>query len=315
MKKLLLIWCLVVFHAAQAQEIIYRRDTNQVLSLLSSSVPLQLDPNFCSANAGAVIAEDTLADKYYILNFYYNTPRDILLDTTATVEIRFADESLFTFNRARNDDEITPKDSSVTFYCMVTEKCLRKMTKIPVCALNFITSLYTHRVAIEDKMKLFLPNLARFILDKVEEEQSTIISLGRVTNVPAIQFNPTVNQQLDPKFLGKYSGEWYESNLLYNYDLHLRSDTSYIVWYIINDPAESDPKRIKTQVLNIRPFTEPNVLVMDVCYEADKPDYTDGRRTFYLKLSENGKVLYGETHVFNQPFGKMYGVKKKRYRR
>ncbi len=315
MKKLLVILCLVAFHALHAQEIINRKDTNQVISILTSSVPLQLEPLFCSVNAGALIPKDTVTDNMYVLSFSYDTPKDILLDTTAEIEIRFSDSTLFTFNNQRNDEEWTPKDSSITFQILVSYNCLKKMTKVPVSEIRFVTPLYTHRIEIEDKMKLFLPNLSKCLLTKASEEYASILSFERSVYASPIVFDPANNQQLDKKYLGKYSGEWHESNLLYTYDLYLQADTSYIVWHIINDPAEAKPYRIKTQTLNIRSFDESQGLVMDVCYEADKPDYTDGRRTFYVKLSQNEKVLYGETWIFGQPFGKMYGIKKKSYRR
>jgi hypothetical protein len=189
------------------------------------------------------------------------------------------------------------------------------MTKIPVSDVIFTTPLYTINIEIEDKIKLFLPNLARLILDKANEEYVAILNFERSKYATPIAFDPVNNQKLDKKYLGKYSGEWYVGELIYNFDIYLKSDTSYIVWQIINDPNESKPYRIKTQVLNIRPFTDPYTLVMDVCFESDKPDYTGGRRTFYLKLSEDKKMLYGESWLFNQRCGKMYGIKKESYQR
>ena len=313
MKKIITILCLAMTNTMHAQEIVERRDTNQVISLLTSTEPLQFEPMFCSVSAGALITKDTVTANLYILSFFYNTPKEILLDTTAEIEIRFSDESLYTFKYGRMAKEITPKDSSVGFHTMVSYNCLKKMTEVPVSEISFVTPLYTHRIEIEDKMKLYLPNLARYILDKSDEEYLPILNWQRSLNAPAIVFDSRGNKQLDKKYLGKYSGEWYRDEYLYNYDLYIKSDTSYIDWYIIKDPYEKEPKRIKTQVLNIRTITENNTLIMDVCYEADKSDYTDGRRTFYLKLSENGKVIYGVTESFNRFFANMYGVRKEKY--
>jgi len=251
----------------------------------------------------------------YALTFFYKTPKEITLDTTAEVELRFSDGALFTFNQVRNQLEITAKDSLIGFQCLVSYKCLSKMTKIPVCDVIFTTPLYTINIEIEDKIKLFLPNLARLILDKANEEYVAILNFERSKYATPIAFDPVNNQKLDKKYLGKYSGEWYVGEFLYNFDIFIKSDSSYIVWQIINDPNESKPYRIKTQVLNIRPFTDPYTLVMDVCFESDKPDYTGGRRTFYLKLSEDKNMLYGETWLFNQRCGKMYGIKKESYQR
>jgi hypothetical protein len=315
MKKIITILCLAMTNTIHAQEIIERRDTNQVISLLTSTAPLQLEPMFCSVNASVLIPKDTITSNLYILSFFYNTPKEILLDTTAEIEIRFSDGGIYTFNNARNSEEITPKDSSVSFQLMVSYNCLNKMTEIPVSEISFVSPLYTHRIEIEDKMKLYLPNLARYILDKSDEEYLPILNWQRSLNAPAIVFDSRANKQLDKKYLGKYSGEWYRDEYLYNYDLYIKSDTSYIDWYIVKDPYENDPQRIKTQVLNIRTITENNTLIMDVCYEADKSDYTGGRRTFYLKLSENGKVIYGMSEEFNRFFANMYGVRKETYRK
>ena len=97
---------------------------------------------------------------------------------------------------------------------------------------------------------------------------------------------------------------------IYSFDLFIKSDTSYIVWHVINDPNESKPYRIKTYLLNIRPFTDPYTLTMDVCFDTNNPEDTMGRQTYFLKLSEDEKIIYGEAWVWGQAWGKMYGVKK-----
>ncbi len=313
MKKIIFISFLFIYQTIHAQKITHREESEVGVSILSSTVPMQLEPYLFSVNAFAIIPKDTAAEDMYALSFFYKTPKEITLDTTAEVELRFSDGTLFTFNQVRNELEPTAKDSLISFQCLVSYKCLSRMTKMPVSDINFITPLYTINIEIEDKIKLFLPNLARLILDKANEEYVDILNFERSKYATPIAFDPSNNQKLDQKYFGKYSGEWYVGEYLYNFDLYLKSDTSYIVWQIINDPNESKPYRIKTQVLNIRPFTDPYTLIMDVCYESDKPDYTDGRRTFYLKLSEDEKMLYGETWVWGQPFGKMYGVKRKIY--
>ena len=315
MKKTIILLFLVASNTIHAQEIIKRSDSNNLITLFSSVALIQMEPKFCSANAGVIITKDTVTSNIYMVSFFYKSPKEILLDTTAEIEIRFADGSLFTYNNCGALKGTTQKDSTASLQILASYNCMRKMTKIPVSEISFITPLYTHTIVIEDQMKLFLPNLARLILDKTQEEYLPIVELERSLNVPPIVFDSKGNKQLDKKYLGRYSGEWYADEYLYTYDLYIKPDTSYIVWYIINDPYESLPKRIKTQVLNIRTITENNTLIMDVCYEADKAGYTDGRRSFYLKLSENGKVLYGETSAFNKRFGKLYGIKKRKHRR
>jgi hypothetical protein len=315
MNKIIIIIFFVVCQTAKAQEIIYRKDSNQIISLLTSTSLLQFEPFFCTVNAFALLPEDTVTANICMLTFYYNTPKEITLDTTDIVEIRFSDGTFFSFNYGRDTQVLIEKDSSAPFGIFVSYNCLDKMTKVPVSDITFITSLYEHRIEIEDRMKLNLPNLAKFLLVKLEEEYNNILTDERSKNVPAIVFDSKANHELDKKYYGKYSGEWYEEDFLYNFDLYIRSDTSYVVWYILKDPYEPDPKRKKSQLLNIRTITENNTLIMDVCYDKNKPDYTDGRRTFYLKLSEDGNVIYGRTSMYDQYWAEMYGKRKKKYRK
>ena len=314
MNKIIIVISLLVCQTVKAQEITYRVDSNQVISILTSASPLQLDPLFCSVSAGALIPKDTVTPNFYVLSFFYNTPKEITLDTTDVVEIRFSDGAIYTFNNGRNANKVIDKDSSAYFGISVSYECLEKMTKVPVSDITFVTSLYEHKIEIEDRMKLNLPNLAKFLLDKVVEEYNNILTYERRINAPAIVFDSRANHELDKKYYGKYSGEWYRDDYLYDFDLYIKSDTSYIVWYVRKDPDEHVVK-IKSQLLNIRTLTNNNTLILDVCYDKNKPDYTDGRRTFYLKLSEDRKTIYGSTSEFEVYWAEMYGKRKKKYRK
>ena len=314
MNKFIIIIFLLVCQTVKAQEIVYRKDSNQVISLLTSTSLLQLEPLFCSVNAIALLPEDTLTENICMLTFFYNSPKEILLDTTDVVEIRFSDGTFFSFNYGRDSGDLIEKDSSASFGFLVSYNCLKKMTKVPVSDITFITSLYEHRIEIEDKLKLNLPNLAKFLLVKLEEEYNNILTFQRRMNVPAIVFDSKANHELDKKYFGKFSGEWYRDDYLYDFDLYIKSDTSYIVWYVRKDPDENVVK-IKSQLLNIRTLTNNNTLILDVCYDKSKPLYTNGRRTFYLKLSEDGKTIYGSTSEFEVHWAEMYGKRKKKYRK
>jgi hypothetical protein len=314
MNKIIIIIFLVVCQTVNAQEITYRVDSNQVISILTSTSPLQLDPLFCSVSAASLIPKDTVTANLYVLSFFYNTPKEITLDTTDVVEIRFSDGAIFSFNYGRNANKVIEKDSTAYFGISVSYECLEKMTKVPVSEITFVTSLYEHRIEIEDRMKLNLPNLAKFLLDKVEEEYNNILTYERRINAPAIVFDSKANHELDKKYYGKYSGEWYRDDYLYDFDLYIKSDTSYIVWYVRKDPDEHVVK-IKSQLLNIRTLTNNNTLILDVCYDKNKLLYTTGRRTFYLKLSEDGKTIYGSTSEFEVHWAEMYGKRKKKYRK
>ena len=71
-------------------------------------------------------------------------------------------------------------------------------------------------------MKLFLPNLAKFLLNKVDEEYISILESERSKNVPNIKFDSKVNIKIDKKYYGIYSGEWYSGEYLYNFDLFIK---------------------------------------------------------------------------------------------
>ena len=296
-----------------AQELVIREDKNDIISLYFSNSKLQAKPNYCLVRGAAFLSKDTSIENSYILSFIYNTPEEIELDSSVKIEILFMDGKKYVFdNYSQNDEEdlvTTLKDSSAVVFFPVSYECLLKMTKVPVSGISFLTPLYTHRIEIADTMKLVLPNLARKIFESADEEFVTMLLKEQALHAPHIVFDSRGNKQLDKKYLGKYSGEWYKDKLLYKFDLYIKTDTSYIVWGIIKDSTERDAKRIKTQILNIRKVTDDNILIMDVCYEADKPDYTDGRRSFYLKLSENGIVLYGKSTLYDQVYGEMYGIK------
>lgn len=179
MKKAIVILCLLVGNIIYAQEIILREDSNQIIRLLSSTSPLQLEPFFCSVNASVLIPKDTITPNVYVLTFFYNTPKDFILDSTDEIEIRFSDGALYNYNYSRDISKFIQKDSSVCFNTLVSYNCLRKMTQIPIREILFITGRYTHRIEIEDKKKLNMPNLARLILDMVDEEYGPILQMQR----------------------------------------------------------------------------------------------------------------------------------------
>jgi hypothetical protein len=313
MNKIIIILCLLINFKTNAQEIIYRQDSNQVITLLTSTEPLQLEPLFCSVNAVVLLPKDTVTTNVYLLSFFYNTPKEITLDTTAEVEIRFSDGTLFSYNYNKNADEVIPKDSSACFGVMVSYNCLRKMTKVPVSEITFVTPLYSHRIDVEDMMKLYLPNLAKYLLDKAAEEYLSILETERFKNVPNTLFDTKANIKLDKKYYGKYTGESCSGEFIYKFDLFIQSDTSYALWYVIKDPYEKDPKRIKKTLLNIHTLTDNNTLIMDICYDSSISEYTNGKRSLYLKLSEDGNVIYGKTIELDKFFGEMYGIRKKGY--
>jgi len=187
MKKTIVILFLIVCNTIYAQEIIFRKDSNEVISFLSSTSPLQLEPLFCSVNASVLIQKDTVTANMYILTFFYNTPKDFILDSTDEIEIRFSDGALYNYNYSRDTTYFIQKDSSVCFNTQVSYNCLSKMTQMPISEILFITPLYTHRIEIEDKMKLNMPNLVRVVLDRADEEFDSILQMQRGLKRPVIK--------------------------------------------------------------------------------------------------------------------------------
>ena len=314
MKKIIIILFMLATNITEAQQIISREDNGEFVSLITSTSLLQADPNFCSVNSFAWIPKDTSINNGYGFTFFYSAPEEITSDTNDVVEITFSDGVRFDFNQSRIEKDKTPKDSSVIFSVLISYDCMKKITKVPIREITFITSTYRHTIEINDRMKLAFPNIVNLIINEVEDEYVKVLSSGNGLDATPVVFDSKLNRQLDKKYYGKYSGEWHRDFYLYKFDLFIKPDTSYIVWHIIRDTTEENPKRIKTQVLNIRSLTtEDNTLILDVCYDPNKDEYTNGRRTFYLNLSQNGKVIYGVTQAFGNLWGQFYGIRKKKY--
>lgn len=313
MKKILTLLFIAFSFIGHSQEIIEREDMEDAIHLISSYVPLRSSQPYCMVNFGVYIPKDTVTINTYIISFFYDTPKEILLDTTAEVDIRFSDGTLFTFNNANNAKKSIMKDSMIGFRSVISYNCLQKIIHVPIAEIKFNTPLYTHQILMEDKMRLFLPTLAQFIVDKSDAEFDPILEEARSLDVSAITFDPTANKQLDKKYFGKYTGEWNMDETLANFELYIQSDTSYILWHFLKGVEKEDLKNTVRQTLNIRGVTENNILIMDVCYDENDPGHTNGRRTYYLKLSEDGKVIYGSTKAFVSWVGYLYGKKVKRF--
>jgi hypothetical protein len=315
MKKMIIIFCIAFSNVIQAQEIEERLDENGVITIRTTNVFLNVGDQYSYARAAGLISKDTLLDPVYVLSICYKTPKDLLLDTTAVAEIRFSNGDLFSFNYSRKSQELIPKDSIVRFSFLTSYNCLNEMQHVPISDISFISTNYVHKIEIEDEMKLRLPNLANLLISNCKTEYSSILKEERRLNAPAIVFDSRGNKKIDKKYYGKFSGEWNCDNILYNFDLYITSDTSYINWFVIYDPNARNPNAVQTQVLNDRDLTENNNLILDVCFEPDKAEYTNGSRWYMLNLSQNGKVLYGLSVELDKYYGEMYGVKKKKYKK
>ena len=312
MKKII-IGLLFIINNVQSQNLVSREEYQNGVGLITSTTALKLEP-FFSANAIAFIHKDTLSPDEYGFTFFYNAPEETTLDTNDIMEILFSDGERIDFNHKGENINKIAKDSPVSFSVLSNEDCVSKMMNVPILEITFTTPAYQHRIEIPDKMKLMLPNLVRYLLRQVEEEKIKIAEHLKSLSVPPIVFDARGNKLLNKKYYGKYSGEWNRDNYLYNFDLYIKSDTSYIVWRNIKNRAESDSITRWSQTLNIRSLTKNNILILDVCYNPEHLEYTNGRRTYYLKLSENRKVIYGTTQAFEYLWGEMYGLRKRKYR-
>jgi hypothetical protein len=316
MKKLMLIACIALSNVIQAQIIKERLDEDGIISLQTSNVILSVGEKFSYANAGVVISKDTLADIIYVFSLCYKTPVECVLDSNAVVHIGFSNGDLLSYNYCRDKKLFIQKDSIVKFNFLPSFNFLNTMTNNTVSEISFTSPNYSHRIDIVEDMQLQLPKLSNLLLANCLTEYNSILKTARsVEDDTVVVFNANGNKKLDKKFYGKYSGEWNCDSILYNFDLYIKSDTSYIDWFVINDPNLSNPKAIQTQVLNVRHVTKYNNLIFDVCYEPDKAEYTNGSRWYMLNLSQNGKVLYGLSVELDKYYGEMYGVRKKRYKK
>jgi hypothetical protein len=315
MKKLMIIACVFLTNAIQAQIIKERFDEDGAISLQTSNVILRVGEKFSYANAGVVIPKDTLLDIIYVFSLCYKTPVECLLDSNAVVHIGFSNGDLLSYNYCRDKKLIIPKDSIVKFNFLPSFNFLNTMTNATVSEISFTSSNYKHRIDIVEDMQLQLPKLSNLLLANCLTEYNSILKSARIEQDPVVVFSSIGNKLLDKKFYGKYSGEWNCNSILYNFDLYIKSDTSYIDWFVINDANETNPNSIKTQVLNVSTMNDNNVLVLEVCYEATKADYTNGTRIYFLNLSKNGKVLYGNSAELHKYYGEMYAIKIKKYKK
>lgn len=313
MKKSLVVLCILFSFVGHSQEIIDREDNDYAVHFKTSYVPLRSVKPYCLANLGVYIPKDSTSADTYIISFFYDTPKEIKLDSTAEVEIRFSDGTLFVFNNIYDSKSVIMKDSMITFRAIISYNFLDKLTRVPITNIMFNTPLYTHQIVMEDKMILNLPVLAQFAIDKSDEEFKPILEEARSLNESPISFAPKTNKQLDKKYYGKYTGEWNRDETLANFELYIKSDTSYILWHFIKGAEKIDLENTIHQTLNIRGVTENGILIMDVCFNENDPGHTNGRRTYYLKLSEDGKVIYGSTKAFVNWVGYLYGKKVKSF--
>ena len=175
MKTFTLIISIAICNFAVAQEIIYREDKNVAISILTSSVPVQLEPNFCSAGAGALIPKDTSIRPMFMLTFHYDAPVETKSDSTDAIDIILADGKTYHFQKYQDDQKVTEKDSSVFFGALIDYECMQQMKISLVTEIVFITNAYRHSILIQDKHKLFLPNLSRYIIDQAKEEHNSVV--------------------------------------------------------------------------------------------------------------------------------------------
>lgn len=185
MKKIVILVLFLISNKTEAQEIEMREENDELVALLTSTIPLQLEPHLFSTNAIVMIPKDTLVSPDYVFSFFYNSPEEITLDTTCEVEIRFWDGTLFSFPYFKHRNRYVIKDSTACFQVFISSDCIQKMKDMPVRYYIFNTPLYQHKITIEDKAKMLMPLLTRYILKKQDEEY-TILSQKRKDSNPLL---------------------------------------------------------------------------------------------------------------------------------
>lgn len=175
MKYFFVLYLFLLSNITKGQEIDMREENDEGVVLLTTTLPLQMEPNLFVSNALVIIPKDTLVPPDYVFSFFYNTPEGITLDTTCEVELRFMDGALYSFPYFKHREKYTEKDSLVCFQTFLSYECVQKMKNMSIIDYNFITPLYQHKITIEDKAKMIMPSLTRFILSKQEEEYRIII--------------------------------------------------------------------------------------------------------------------------------------------
>jgi len=107
-------------------------------------------------------------------------------------------------------------------------------------------------------------------------------------------------------YFGNYSGEWSnEEGYVFTFKLHLEKDNSYFTWTSINPPSKPDTAK---EFLKITAGTNNKTLIL-AGIRKDDPHNIIGIDEYSLKLSEDGKVLYGITKNHGDWKGRIYGIK------
>ena len=160
----MIIACVALTNAIQAQIIKERVDEDGIISLQTSNVILKVGEKFSYANAGVLIPKDTLLDIIYVFSLCYKTPFECVLDSNAVVHIGFSNGDLLSYNYCRDKKLIIPKDSIVKFNFLPSFNFLNTMTNATVSEISFTSSDYKHRIDIVEDMQLQLPKLSNLLL-------------------------------------------------------------------------------------------------------------------------------------------------------
>jgi hypothetical protein len=315
MKMPLTILLLLAYTNSKAQLDINISESNDIIEITSNWEPIQGSPSYTRIYmASAILKDTTTLNGVNLIMFQFLTDEKIVPDHSDECEINFVDGKTFTFKRYMKDSSSISDENDTgsihIFGAMISGNCFKKLSETMIDNIRIITKEYIHTVKFPDITKLTIPNLSRKIYEKLDQLYMANLNEKRYINHTV--FDPSGNKSIDKKFLGKYSGEWYYNEFLYTFDLFIKRDTSYIVWKVINDTTRI-PGDLYTQTVNVSPGYYEGHILLKVCYDSSKPGYTWDTRIFDIKLSDDGKVVYGETFINDVPFGVWYGKREKRY--
>ena len=313
MKKIIVLFCLALSVKAQSQSILKREEDSSSVSIITTRSDISENDNNYDFIAKGIIFKDTNNFPLFLASFSFNSPRNMSIDSSDEIEFDFCDGKIFSFPRNNFEPEDVEKDSLANFTFKISYECLVHMGLKMVNEFIITTKYGTDTVRIADKFKLVIPNTANLLLKVCGEENDKIYDYKTSHEVEFIVDSLSERRNIDKKYFGKYTGEWNGewggNNLVYTFELTLKKDTSYFLWKQLI-PGSSKESEINKQVVNVITGKDSNHLLLTVVFDENHPETTGDLRKFDLKLSEDGKMIYGESYFNGVYFGKYYGIKK-----
>ncbi len=297
------------FPTLKSQTISERTADDLSVSLLTSKELIKSDTLFCTIRMASIIPKDTSYPVNYLLCFHYKATASFIAMADDEVEINFADGTVYSFKRVDSDTGQINKGDTSSFLATISPNFLIKLRTCIVTEVGFRTTTDLYKIDINDLYKLSFLKTAELLYNTGIEEEVKLLQQIEYDPFEAIRFGD--RKEINKKYYGIYEGEWSANDHLTKFTLYLNKDTAYFAWNVFSG-ADGKKKRPIIEFLKVDQGKGPNNLIL--CgYKKLDPDGFIVLGKFDLKLSENGDVLYGDTKIGVTWYGRIYGIRKKRF--